>query len=152
MLTNPDKAQIIKNLLKLFDVKPAPEEQTSLFKDLPDKQNELDKAFEYWIDETKEIFGEPGKIEKTHGLKESGIDLLLNLIDSKFKFGFQIKTYNDINISMPVNEDALKILNEVEQSVEEETRQKLPDIPSTINVIKNKNEFETLLEENEVLL
>jgi len=55
-------------------------------------------------------------------------------------------------MTIPVDDDALKILSEVEQNVEEETRQKLPDIPATINVTKNRNEFESLVEENEVMI
>lgn len=58
----------------------------------------------------------------------------------------------ELKISMPVDEEALKILGEVEESVEQETRQKLPDIPATINVVKNRNELESLLEENEVMI
>lgn len=67
----------------------------------------------------------------------------------------EILNYNvnpDLKITMPIDEDALKILSEVELSVEEETRQKLPDIPATINVTKNRNEYESLLEENEVMI
>lgn len=67
----------------------------------------------------------------------------------------EIQNYNvnpDVKITMPIDEDALKILSEVEHSVEEETRQKLPDIPATINVTKNRNEYESLLEENEVMI
>jgi division protein CdvB (Snf7/Vps24/ESCRT-III family) len=67
----------------------------------------------------------------------------------------EILNYNvnpDLKITMPIDEDALKILSEVEISVEEETRQKLPDIPATINVTKNRNEYESLLEENEVMI
>jgi division protein CdvB (Snf7/Vps24/ESCRT-III family) len=67
----------------------------------------------------------------------------------------EILNYNvnpDLKITMPIDEDALKILSEVELSVEEETRQKLPDIPATINVAKNRNEYESLLEENEVMI
>jgi division protein CdvB (Snf7/Vps24/ESCRT-III family) len=67
----------------------------------------------------------------------------------------EILNYNvnpDLKITMPIDEDALKILSEVELSVEEETRQKLPDIPATINVTKNRNESESLLEENEVMI
>lgn len=67
----------------------------------------------------------------------------------------EILNYNvnpDLKIIMPIDEDALKILSEVEHSVEEETRQKLPDIPATINVTKNRNEYESLLEENEVMI
>lgn len=67
----------------------------------------------------------------------------------------EILNYNvnpELKISMPVDEEALKILGEVEDSVEEETRQKIPDIPATINVMKNRNELESLLEENEVMI
>jgi division protein CdvB (Snf7/Vps24/ESCRT-III family) len=67
----------------------------------------------------------------------------------------EILNYNvnpDLKITMPIDEDALKILSEVELNVEEETRQKLPDIPATINVTKNRNEYESLLEENEVMI
>ena len=67
----------------------------------------------------------------------------------------EILNYNvnpELKISMPIDEEALKILGEVEESVEEETRQKLPDIPATMNVMKNRNELESLLEENEVMI
>jgi division protein CdvB (Snf7/Vps24/ESCRT-III family) len=67
----------------------------------------------------------------------------------------EILNYNvnpEVKISMPVDEEALRILSEVEQSVEEETRQKLPDIPATINVGKNRNEYDSLVEENEVMI
>ena len=67
----------------------------------------------------------------------------------------EILNYNvnpELKISIPVDEEALKILGEVEESVEEETRQKLPDIPATINVMKNRNELESLLEEDEVMI
>ena len=67
----------------------------------------------------------------------------------------EILNYNvnpELKISMPVDVEALKILGEVEESVEEETRQKLPDIPATINVMKKRNELESLLEENEVMI
>ena len=67
----------------------------------------------------------------------------------------EILNYNvnpELKISMPVDVEALKILGEVEESVEEETRQKIPDIPATINVTKNRNELESLLEENEVMI
>src|SRR5678815_2000512 len=66
------------------------------------------------------------------------------------KASSEILNYNvnsDLKITLPIDEDALKILSEVEHSVEEETRQKLPDIPATINVTKNRNEYESLLEE-----
>lgn len=71
------------------------------------------------------------------------------------KASSEILNYNvnsDLKITLPIDEDALKILSEVEHSVEEETRQKLPDIPATIKVTKNRNEYESLLEENEVMI
>ena len=67
----------------------------------------------------------------------------------------EILNYNvntEVKMTIPVDDDALKILSEVEQNVEEETRQKLPDIPATINVTKNRNDFESLVEENEVMI
>ena len=67
----------------------------------------------------------------------------------------EILNYNvntEVKMTIPVDDDAVKILSEVEQNVEEETRQKLPDIPATINVTKNRNEFESLVEENEVMI
>ena len=67
----------------------------------------------------------------------------------------EILNYNvnpDVKISMPIDDEALKILSEVEQSVEEETKLKLPDIPDTINAMKNRNELESLIEENEVMI
>jgi hypothetical protein len=40
---------------------------------------------------------------------------------------------NTDHISIPVNSDALEILNEVQNIMEEETKSKLPDIPNSIN-------------------
>lgn len=90
------KADTIKKLLILFNVKPSPTTETKIFKKLRNQQEELDNAFEYWLDQSKMVFGEVAKIDKIHGMKEAGIDLLLNLTSSKFKFGIQIKTNGDI--------------------------------------------------------
>jgi cell fate regulator YaaT (PSP1 superfamily) len=44
------------------------------------------------------------------------------------------------NISVPVNSDAIEILNEVQNIMEEETKLKLPDIPNSITN-KNKSSY-----------
>ena len=57
-------------------------------------------------------------------------------------------------ISVPVNSDAIEILNEVQNIMEEETKIKLPDIPNSIT-IKNKSKVkndETSNKNSKVLL
>ena len=58
------------------------------------------------------------------------------------------------NLSIPVNSDALEILNEVQNIMEEETKSKLPDIPNGINenakYSSKKNEL--LTKKSKVLL
>ena len=90
------KADIIKKLLILFNVKPSPTTETKFFRKLRNQQEELDNAFEYWLDQSKMVFGEVAKVDEIHGMKEAGIDLLLNLMSSKFRFGVQVKTFGDI--------------------------------------------------------
>jgi division protein CdvB (Snf7/Vps24/ESCRT-III family) len=56
-------------------------------------------------------------------------------------------------ISTPMDEDSLKILNEVEELLEQETKSKLPDVPEGITIAKKVEETsEVLLEENKVLV
>lgn len=54
---------------------------------------------------------------------------------------------NTDHISIPVNSDALEILNEVQNIMEEETKSKLPDIPKSIHqtakYTSKKNELST---------
>lgn len=55
---------------------------------------------------------------------------------------------NTNDISIPVNSDALEILNEVQNIMEEETKSKLPDIPKSIHhtpakFTSKKNELST---------
>ncbi|HET9805290.1 MAG TPA: hypothetical protein VFP49_00120, partial [Nitrososphaeraceae archaeon] len=61
----------------------------------------------------------------------------------------EVLTQSNVNmnfdtISVPVNSDALAILNEVQNIMEEETKLKLPDIP---NSITNKNKSSVKNEE-----
>src|SRR4029078_9140237 len=56
-------------------------------------------------------------------------------------------------ISTPMDEDSLKILNEVEDLLEEETKSRLPEVPENISVEKKvKEPSEMLLEQNRVLV
>lgn len=95
-MTRHKKLDIAKKLHILFNVKPSRTIDTKAFKKMRQQQQELDDAFEYWLDQCKMIFGEVTKIEKTHGLQEAGIDLSLNLLESNFRFGVQIKTNSDV--------------------------------------------------------
>ena len=61
---------------------------------------------------------------------------------------------NSNTISVPVNSDAIEILNEVQNIMEEETKSKLPEIPNSItdenktSIVKeiSKKNSEVLLE------
>ena len=53
---------ILQRLLKLFNVKLADTEQTPKLKEI--RHDELCEALEYWIDQTKTLFGEVVLIEK----------------------------------------------------------------------------------------
>jgi len=86
--------EIIKILTSLFDVEPSPEEETVLFKNV--KHDELLLSVEYWIDQSKMIFGEVVHIEKTQSLADAGVDICVNLVQSKFRFGIQVKSHFDI--------------------------------------------------------
>jgi division protein CdvB (Snf7/Vps24/ESCRT-III family) len=58
------------------------------------------------------------------------------------------------NLSVPINSDALEILNEVQNIMEEETKSKLPDIPNSINdnVKYSSKKNELLTKKSKVLL
>jgi hypothetical protein len=52
-----------------------------------------------------------------------------------------------------MDEDSLKILNEVEDLLEEETKSRLPDVPVNIKIAnKDKEMSEPILEESRVLV
>jgi division protein CdvB (Snf7/Vps24/ESCRT-III family) len=57
-------------------------------------------------------------------------------------------------ISTPMDEDSLKILSEVEELLEQETKSKLPEVPQGITVAKKLKEVtsEVLVEANKVLV
>ncbi len=83
-----------KIIADLFDVKPCPENETEIFRTV--SHEELLKALEYWVDQTKMIFGEVVQIEKTQSLRDAGVDLCVSLIQSKFRFGIQAESLGDI--------------------------------------------------------
>jgi hypothetical protein len=84
----------VECILRLLDVKPCIEAETALFKELG--HEDLCKAFEYWFEQTKLAFGEPVWITQNQSLRDSGVDVLIDLLSSRIRFGIQIKSYNDI--------------------------------------------------------
>jgi division protein CdvB (Snf7/Vps24/ESCRT-III family) len=66
-----------------------------------------------------------------------------NIISEMTRLTTDVMIESNVNltsdtISIPVNSDAIEILNEVQNIMEEETKIKLPDIPNSIT-IKNKS-------------
>lgn len=91
------ESKAIAKLLKLQEIKLAPIDLTNI---LSDKvlQNVLITAIEYWFDQTKMFFGEPVSIMQEHNMREAGIDIIIELMVSKVKFGIQIKSPSDRKI------------------------------------------------------
>jgi len=91
-----EERSAVETLAKLLDVKPATEEETKIFKETNINHAKLCRAFEYWIDQCKTVFGEPVLLNQIQGLRDAGVDVSMNLVTSKANFGFQIKSYGDV--------------------------------------------------------
>jgi len=87
----------INTLTKLLDVESLDESETVRFKTNHIPHAKLCRIMEYWIDQCKAIFGEPVTITQTQSLRDAGVDLLVELVTTKIKFGFQLKSYGDVN-------------------------------------------------------
>jgi len=89
--------RVVERLLKLFDVRSSPDIETALFSnsEVAD-HNAICKAIEYWLDQTKLVFGQAAYIIQNQSLRDSGVDLLIDIPLSGFRFGVQIKSHNDI--------------------------------------------------------
>lgn len=55
-------------------------------------------------------------------------------------------------IQTPVDKDALSILNEIEGSLEEETKMKLPDIPTTVSINQRYKVAKQIVEEKRIMI
>jgi len=55
-------------------------------------------------------------------------------------------------IQTPVDKDALSILNEIEGSLEEETKMKLPDIPTTVSLNLRDKVAKQIVEEKRIMI
>lgn len=98
MIERSSKSEFAINILtKLFDVESIDESETIRFKTNHIPHAKLCRIIEYWIDQCKSLFGEPVTITQTQSLRDAGVDLIVELITSKIKFGFQIKSYGDVN-------------------------------------------------------
>lgn len=93
--TNPEEVAI-ERLTKLLDVKSVSEEETKIFKESNISHAKLCRAFEYWFDQSKIIFGESVLLNQNQSLRDAGVDLTMNLVTTKINFGFQIKSYGDV--------------------------------------------------------
>jgi division protein CdvB (Snf7/Vps24/ESCRT-III family) len=60
---------------------------------------------------------------------------------------------NKVPISLPVDTEALSILNEVEGILENEAKAKLPEVPNSIHVVKMKQGTdEHVIEDNQIMI
>ena len=93
---NPKISFIVQTLAKLFDIESASDYDTEYFKKNNVSHAKLMCIIEYWIDQSKPIFGEPVTIRKIQSLRDAGVDLIMEFVSSKLKIGFQIKSYGDV--------------------------------------------------------
>jgi hypothetical protein len=92
---NKERQQVLlRRMLKLFNVKLAENDGTSKLKGI--SHDKLCEAFEYWISQTRTLFGEVVLIEKLQSLQDAGVDVAIYFPESKFRIGIQVKTWNDI--------------------------------------------------------
>lgn len=89
------ESKAVTRLLKLVEFNLSPIDSTNIFSDKV-LQNELINAIGYWFDQTKMFFGEPVSIMQEHNMREAGIDIIIELMVSRIKFGIQIKSPSDM--------------------------------------------------------
>jgi hypothetical protein len=89
------ESKAVTRLLKLVEFNLSPIDSTNIFSDKV-LQNELINAIRYWFDQTKMFFREPVSIMQEHNIREAGIDIIIELMVSRIKFGIQIKSPSDM--------------------------------------------------------
>jgi hypothetical protein len=89
------ESKAVTRFLKLVEFNLSPINSTNIFSDKV-LQNELINAIGYWFDQTKMFFGEPVSIIQEHNMREAGIDIIIELMVSRIKFGIQIKSPSDM--------------------------------------------------------
>lgn len=73
------------------------EESTSVFEGI--SHGNLCSAFQYWVDQVKMLLGEPVEVKITQSLRDDGIDIIVELLQTEQKIGIQVKNWRDINSS-----------------------------------------------------
>ncbi len=104
-----EKKIAIARLLKLLDIRLPLADSTNIFSGKI-HQKDLINSVLYWFDQTKTFFGEPVSIIPQHSMREAGIDIRIELMVSKVKFGIQIKTPGDIKKKDLIKIPRLKFL------------------------------------------
>jgi len=81
-------------LYPLFNIKSGDKETTVQFKNI--SHDDLCHAILNWLEQNRLILVEPINTFITHGLREEGVDVVLNFATSNVKIGFQVKSYGDV--------------------------------------------------------
>lgn len=88
------KDVLVERMLRCFDVQPSTPQETAHFQKKNHKT--LCGDVENWINKLQVFFGEFIWVEKNQSLRDEGVDVIVYFVESKIKFGMQIKSYNDI--------------------------------------------------------
>jgi len=80
---------------KIFDIHSAKLEDTKAFQTI--NHEDGCEAFRYWLEQMRIVLDEPVNVNITQSLRDDGVDVLLVFLKSKVKFGFQIKSDNDVH-------------------------------------------------------
>jgi len=94
-MTDSSRLQVVfKRMLKLFDVNTSIPNKTVIFNKV--SHDDLCDEIIYWIEQCKLLFGEVVWIQQIQSRQDAGVDIIVDFPNSEIKFGFQIKSYNDI--------------------------------------------------------
>lgn len=86
-----------QRLLFLFQVKLASQEETNSLQHV--SHDDICNALEYWVNQCTLIFGDVVLAQRVQGLRDDGVDVLVQFVRSVVKIGFQVKSYGDVSLS-----------------------------------------------------
>lgn len=94
-MTRDQKLEQLQIMFKFLNTKEATKGETASLKHA--SHEETCQGIQYWIDQIKLLFGDVVWTQATQSLRDDGVDVLADFINSKLRIGFQVKSYNDIN-------------------------------------------------------
>lgn len=105
-----DKANQLVLMFKFMNAKDVAKEDTVMLKEI--SHEETSQAMHYWIDQIKLLFGDVVWVQQTQSLRDDGVDVIADFINSQIHVGFQIKSHYDINR----NDFTIKVKSQITDS------------------------------------